>query len=122
MFEVPTGLSPSRVESFTSCPLAFRFANIQHLAEAPSIQATRGSLVHRALEVAFTAPPAHRTPERFRHCLNVARLEFRGDPEFVGLDLDDEGVALFDDQCRRLVETYLTMEDPRAVQPIGLEL
>jgi putative RecB family exonuclease len=122
MFEVPTGLSPSRVESFTSCPLAFRFVNIQHLAEAPSIHATRGSLVHRALELAFAAAPADRTPDRFRRCLDLARLEYRSDPEFVGLGLDDEGVALFDEECRTLVETYLTMEDPRAVHPIGLEL
>jgi putative RecB family exonuclease len=122
MFEVPTGLSPSRVESFTSCPLAFRFVNIQHLAEAPSIHATRGSLVHRALELAFAAAPADRTPDRFRRCLDLARLEYRSDPEFVGLGLDDEGVALFDEECRTLVDTYLTMEDPRAVHPIGLEL
>ena len=52
VFEVPTSLSPSRVEKFTSCPLAFRFASIEKLPERPSIHATRGSLVHRALELA----------------------------------------------------------------------
>ena len=29
---------------------------------------------------------------------------------------------MFDDECRELVETYLTMEDPKSVHPIGLEL
>ena len=53
VFEVPTSLSPSRVEQFTSCPLAFRFASIERLPERPSIHATRGSLVHRALELAY---------------------------------------------------------------------
>ncbi len=122
VFEVPTGLSPSRVESFTSCPLAFRFSSIQHLADAPSIHATRGSLVHRALELAFSAPPGARTPARFHHCLDIARREFRDDPDFVGLGLDDDATATFDDECRVLVDRYLTMEDPQAVRPIGLEL
>lgn len=122
VFELPTGLSPSRVEAFTSCPLAFRFSSIQRLPEAPSIHATRGSLVHRALELAYAAAPAERTPDRFRRCLDQARDEFRHDPDFVALHLDDDAVEVFDDECRALVETYLTMEDPCAVRPIGLEL
>lgn len=122
VFEVPTGLSPSRVESFTSCPLAFRFSSIQHLADAPSIHATRGSLVHRVLELAFSAPPAARTPDRFHHCLDVARQEFRTDPDFLALELDDQARAAFDEECLVLVDRYLTMEDPQAVHPIGLEL
>lgn len=122
MFEVPTSLSPSRVESFTSCPLAFRFASIEKLPEAPSIHATRGSLVHRALELGFTHPANERTPALFRACLDIARDEFRANPDYVGLHLDDEAAEQFDVDCRRLVETYLTMEDPRRVHPIGLEL
>ncbi len=48
---VPTSLSPSRVESFLSCPLAFRFASIEKLPDPPTVATTRGSLVHRALEL-----------------------------------------------------------------------
>ena len=33
VFPVPTSLSPSRVESFTNCPLQFRFASIERLPE-----------------------------------------------------------------------------------------
>ena len=122
MFEVPTSLSPSRVESFTSCPLAFRFASIEKLPEAPTIHATRGSLVHRALQLAYTRPPAERTPDLFRRSLATARDEFRDLPDFIGLHLDDEAAQTFDDECRALIETYLTMEDPPAIHPIGLEL
>ena len=50
-FPVPTSLSPSRVEAFTSCPMAFRFASIERLPEAPQAHLTKGSLVHRALEL-----------------------------------------------------------------------
>ena len=55
-YDVPTSLSPSRVEAFTSCPMLFRFVSIEKIDDPPSIHATRGSLVHRALELAFSHP------------------------------------------------------------------
>jgi putative RecB family exonuclease len=122
MFDVPTSLSPSRVEQFTSCPLAFRFSSIEKLPETPSIHTTRGSLVHRALELAYSRPAAERTPDLFRSALATARAEFRELPDFAGLELSDEDTAAFDAACDGLVENYLRMEDPRTVHPIGLEL
>src|SRR3954454_18084753 len=122
MFEVPTSLSPSRVEKFTSCPLAFRFASIEKLPEHPSIHTTRGSLVHRALELAYARPAAERTRDAFLASLAVARHEFVSLPDLVDLHLDDEQQATLDGECRDLVERYLTMEDPTRVHPIGIEL
>lgn len=122
MYAVPTSLSPSRVEKFTSCPLAFRFASIEKLPEAPSIHTTRGSLVHRALEIAYTHAPAARTPELFRRSLDAARLEYRDRPEFTELALSPERIESFDDECRGLVDNYLRMEDPTQIRPIGIEL
>lgn len=122
VFEVPTSLSPSRVEQFTSCPLAFRFASIEKLPERPSIHTTRGSLVHRALELAYAQPADQRSPDLFRRSLATAQDEYRALADYTGLALTDEQSGAFDDECRDLVETYLTMEDPRAVHPIGLEL
>jgi putative RecB family exonuclease len=122
VFEVPTSLSPSRVEKFTSCPLAFRFASIEKLPERPSIHTTRGSLVHRALELGFARPAAERTGDAFRAALAVARHEYLSLPDLVDLQLDDEQQATFDADCRDLVERYLTMEDPTAVRAIGIEL
>ena len=77
MFEVPTSLSPSRVEQFTSCPLAFRFASIERLPERPSIHATRGSLVHRALELAYMRPADERVPAAFEQALTAAREDWK---------------------------------------------
>jgi putative RecB family exonuclease len=121
-FDVPTSLSPSRVEQFTSCPLAFRFSSIEKLPEAPSIHTTRGSLVHRALELAYSRPAPERTRDLFRSSLATARAEFRELPDFTGLGLTADQTAAFDADCDRLVETYLLMEDPRVIHPIGLEL
>ena len=86
------------------------------------IHATRCSLVHRALELAFwprrpSAPPTAST----RASPSPARSS-AATPNYVALELDDEATATFDDECRGLVTGTSTMEDPRAVQPIGLEL
>src|SRR3954453_14795322 len=59
-----TSLSPSRASDFMSCPLLYRFRVIDHLPEAPSIDAVRGSVVHRVLEGLFDLPAADRTHEQ----------------------------------------------------------
>jgi len=120
--EVPTSLSPSRVEKFLSCPLAFRFATIDHLPERPTIHTTRGSFVHRALELAYARPAPERTPDAFRTALACAREEFHAHPDVLALGLDEAQLAALDDECRVLVEHHLAMEDPTTVRAIGLEL
>ena len=54
--ELPASLSPSKVSSFTDCALAFRFSSIDRLPEPPSLPATKGTLVHAALERLFALP------------------------------------------------------------------
>ena len=54
---VPATLSPSKVSSFKDCGLAFRFSVIDRLPEPPTVAATRGTLVHRALELLFWEVP-----------------------------------------------------------------
>jgi len=122
MFPVPTSLSPSRVESFLTCPLQFRFASIEKLPEPPQVHMTRGSLVHRALELLFTRPAQLRTSDMAMTALDEAIAEYRTDPEFVDLGLTDEQAAVFFAEARALVHKYLAMEDPRQVHDIGLEL
>lgn len=121
-FPVPTNLSPSRVDAFTSCPLQFRFASIQKLPEPPSVPATKGSLVHRCLELLFELDPNERTTEAARTAFDQAATEFQTDAEWMGLGLDAEGEQRVLDDAEQLVRTYFTMEDPAAVNAIGLEL
>ncbi|MCU1367671.1 MAG: hypothetical protein JWN39_3310, partial [Ilumatobacteraceae bacterium] len=122
MFPVPTSLSPSRVESFLSCPMQFRFASIERIAEPPQIHMTRGSLVHRALELLFTHPADARTAEVAVQALDAAIVEYRSDPDFVDLRLTDAQADVLFADALDLVHKYLQMEDPRAVRDIGLEL
>ncbi len=121
-FPVPTNLSPSRVEAFTSCPLAFRFASIEKLPEPPVAHLTRGSLVHRALELLFCRRPAERTEAAGLEAFASAVAEFRSDAEFTGLELDEEAEAAFLADAEALVRRYFTIEDPRRVREIGIEL
>ena len=122
MYPVPTSLSPSRVEAFTSCPMAFRFASIEKLPEPPSVHTTKGSLVHRALELLFTHPAATRDAAQAERCYQQAVTEYRSDPEFTMLGLTDEQADAFVADGWALTQNYLRMEDPTQVREIGLEL
>lgn len=122
MFEVPTSLSPSRVDAFVSCPLAFRFASIEKLPEPPSEPATRGSLVHRALERFFVRPAAERDASALGTDVDRAIEEYRDHPDLVGLGLDAAALARFEAESRRLALAYLDLEDPTEVREIGVEI
>ena len=115
-------ISPSRMASFTSCPLAFRFVNIEHLTEPPSVHTTKGSLVHRALELLFVNLPDRRTAADARQAYDRAVDEFRLLPDLVDLHLSDDAEAAFLADGWSLVESYLAMEDPAKVRAIGVEL
>jgi putative RecB family exonuclease len=118
----PATLSPSKVSSFKDCALAFRYSAIDRLPEEPSVAATRGTLVHLALEHLFEREPAARTRAAAAEDLVKAVAELRTDPDFTGLGLDAEAEAAFVTEAERLVDRYFELEDPTAIRPIGLEL
>lgn len=119
---LPSSLSPSRLSSFTSCGLQFRFTAIDRLPEPPTVAATRGTLVHAALEELFTLPAEQRVPAAAEACLDAAVERMRGDPDWTGLGLDGTGEARMRAEAAELVGRYFRLEDPRTVHPVGLEL
>jgi len=121
-YPVPMSLSPSRVSSFTSCPMQFRFSSIQKLPEPPGVATTKGTIGHRALELLFVRRAADRTPEALAADMATALDEYRTHPDYVGLRLEGTAVDEFDRNCHALVDKYFAMEDPTAVREIGLEL
>jgi putative RecB family exonuclease len=121
-FELPSSLSPSKVSSFTECALAFRFSAIDRLPEPPSAPATKGTLVHAALERLFCLPPTERSLPSALTALDEAFTSLRADPEFAGLALSSADEADFLDDAEQLVRRYFDLEDPAVVNPIGLEL
>jgi putative RecB family exonuclease len=118
----PGTLSPSKISSFSDCALAFRLSAIDQLPEPPTVAATKGTLVHLALQHLFERPATDRTPEAAAADLDRAVAEMASDPEYTGLELDDAAAAAFAADAGRLVRKYLAMEDPTVINPIGLEL
>jgi putative RecB family exonuclease len=121
-FAVPRSLSPSACSAFKECPLAFRFSYVERLPEPPSAAASKGTLVHRALELLLDRPPEQRNLEVALADLERARLELASDPELAELDLTAEEWVAFHAEAAALVRRYFELEDPRTVRPIGLEL
>jgi putative RecB family exonuclease len=121
-FPVPMSLSPSRVSSFTSCPMQFRFSSIEKLPEPPGVATTRGTIVHRALELLFVRRAADRTREALAADMASALDEYRTHEDYVGLRLVGDDADAFDRDCHALVDKYFAMEDPTTVREIGLEL
>ena len=118
----PQSLSPSAIASFKECPLAFKFSYLQRLPEPPSPWASKGTLVHRALERLMNRPAPERTIEHALADLAVATEELADDPEFADLALTDEEREAFHASAAELVRRYFDLEDPTTVNPIGLEL
>jgi putative RecB family exonuclease len=121
-FPVPRSLSPSKVSSFTDCALAFRFSAIDRLPEPPTAAATRGTLVHAALERLHLLAPVERTLDAALSCLDDAAVGLRDDAEYAGLDLSDDEATAFHAEAGDLVRNYFRLEDPATVRSIGLEL
>ena len=119
---LPRSLSPSKVSAFTDCALAFRFAAIDRLPEPPTVAATRGTVVHAALERLHLLDPAERTLDAALACLDDAAVALRDDPEYVDLGLTDDDAAAFRAEAADLVRNYFRLEDPSTVRTIGLEL
>jgi putative RecB family exonuclease len=108
--------------TFTSCPLAFRFSYLERLPEAPSAPASKGTLVHLALQHLLWRPPAERTIQVALGDLALATDELMAHAEFAELELTEEEWAQFHADAEVLLRKYFEMEDPAAVRVVGLEL
>lgn len=119
---VPSSLSPSKLSSFTTCGMQFRFSSIDRIPEPPTVATSRGTLVHAALEHLFTLPAAERVPAVGDACVDHALDSYRDHPEWSDLHLDAAAEAAVVDEARALVQNYFRLEDPRTITTIGLEL
>jgi putative RecB family exonuclease len=125
-------LSPSRASDFMSCPLLYRFRVIDRLPESPSIDAVRGSVVHKVLEDLFDLPATERTHSRANELVMPAWEELlEAEPELAGMfadvaaDVDEGGapdLAGWLAQCRDLLGRYFTLEDPQRLEPAEREV
>ncbi len=121
--EVLGALSPSRAGDFMNCPLLYRFRTIDHLPEPVSLDAVRGTLVHKVLEDLFDLPAAQRTPTQALDLLTPAWADLiEAEPalaEMFGAEGPD--LAEWLASCRRSLDQYFTLEDPRRLEPAERE-
>jgi putative RecB family exonuclease len=123
--DVLGALSPSRAGDFMSCPLLYRFRTIDKLPEPFSVDAVRGTVVHKVLEDLFDLPAAERTPERAHELIVPAWESLLETEPAVAEMFEVEGVLSVDDwltSCRTAVDRYFTLEDPRRLEPAEREL
>jgi len=121
--QLPGSLTPSKVSTFKDCALAFRFSVIDKLPEPPSLQAFKGTLVHRALELLiWEEEPGARTPAAAFTKLDRALAELLEGDEGQALALAPDGVDELAEDARTLVRNYFVLEDPNEVRAIGTEL
>ena len=118
-------LSPSRAADFKACPLLYRFRTIDHLPEAPSRVATRGTMVHAVLESLFDLPAAERTVEAAQALLPHAWQRVLDEaPESAELFADDGDGAEFASwmsSAAALLQNYFALEDPARLEPAARE-
>ena len=122
VYEIPTTLSPSRVEAFLSCPLAFRFRSLDGLPDPPTVPALRGTMVHRALELFHSDLNSARDQARLKRSVDEMLKEFIDHPDVTQLNLVGPAYEDLSKQCHRLAIGILEMEDPESVDPVGLEM
>jgi putative RecB family exonuclease len=102
--------------------LAFRFSYVQRLPEPPSAPASKGTLVHLALQHLMWRPADERSIDAAMSDLQRASRELGNDPEFTGLQLTPDQLEQFRCDAEVLVRRYFELEDPTKVRTIGVEL
>ena len=120
--KAPESFSPSSLSQFASCPLAFRYSYIERRPSPPQLPATRGSIVHRALELLFNRNPQDRGIENCLKDLELALSEYEKLPDLIDLDLDEKAYEQLVQDCKSLVNKYFEIENPMTINPIGLEV
>lgn len=121
-FNPPKSFSPSSLSQFTTCPLAFRFSYIERREQPPQLAATKGTVVHRALEIHFGRDAAQRTLENAQSDLQSAITEYKVHRDFTELNLNDSEQNKFFNDCEILIDKYFQLENPSQIKPIGLEV
>ncbi len=121
--QLPGSLTPSKVSTFKECALAFRLSAIDKVPEPTNVQAFKGTVVHRALELLmWEEQPGARTPPTALKKLDRAVEELLAGEEGSSLGLEGAALEQFVADARQLVGNYFVLEDPNDVRVMGTEL
>lgn len=111
-------LSPSRINDFKNCPLAYRYKTIDKFPEPKTSAPVKGTLVHAILEKIFDREPGERT---LANAISMVPGEWdammAANPDLSEL-LDESGDTEWIGGANNLISNYFRMEDPARV-PVG---
>lgn len=121
--QLPGSLTPSKVATFKECALAFRLSAIDKLPEPANVNAFKGTVVHRALELLmWEEPQGRRSLPAALEKLERALAELLATEDGLALALGGTQIEELVEDTRTLVRNYFVLEDPDAVRVIGTEL
>ncbi|RJL24016.1 RecB family exonuclease [Bailinhaonella thermotolerans] len=116
---LPARLSPSRAKDYSTCPRKFYFTTIVKLPSPATVETTRGTLAHAALERLYQEPRSARVAEAAVSYVRPAWAELLAKdaasarPAYQGLveaGSPQEERLLRD--AEQFVRNYFTIEDP----------
>ncbi len=119
---LPKSLSPSRLADFQACPRRYQYASIERIPQPASYATAKGRFVHYVFEQLFRHDPDERTIDRAREYVAPAIDEILTDDVRTDIALDDVVLAKLLAETGAIIDSYFTMEDPRAVRNEGVEL
>jgi putative RecB family exonuclease len=119
MYEVPAYFSPSSLSTFMQCPQRFKFEKIDKLRSGDTEATVRGSFVHEILEELLKLDPEHRTIEVAK---NLSRELWNSSWSGKAEPVAGGEMSKFMWTSWWCVENYFEMEDPKEVEPMGLEV
>lgn len=116
---VPARLSPSRLSDYAQCPRKFFYKSVVGLPDPPGVEALRGTLAHRVIELLFDRGRPERTLDTALALVDPVWDELSPRKDYAHLlHLKDEVLA----EVRRLVTGYFRIEAPQRFDPHGLEV
>lgn len=117
---LPTKLSPSRAKDFVTCPKKFFHKTIEKRREPNTVENTRGTIAHDALEQLYRLPREQRTVDAAVEFIKPAWDKIKGQDTYKHLDTDEQATEMleFAEEC---VRNFFTIEDPTRFDPTGIE-
>ena len=113
-------LSPSAVSEYENCPQQYKYRKIDKLAEPPSLDAERGTLIHTVLQDLFEVPAGDRTPKTAIDLLPSRwSAQLANKPELLGMVTDEKEWL---DRASSLLTTYFSLENPTTFEATHREM
>jgi putative RecB family exonuclease len=119
---LPASLSPSRLQDFQSCPRKYQHSAVDRIAQPASYATLKGIFFHAVLERLFDLPPEERTIEAARGFVDGAAADTLTPERLAEAGCDDDRVATMHREIDQILTTYFSMEDPRTVDAVGVEM